>query len=137
MSAGKIMQVGTPQEIYHDPANLFVATFLGSPSINLLERDGRLVGFRPEHFLPMSQSDVRQDLVAFPFEVVIVENIGADSMVYGNISDMHGYKLIASKIPSIVSAPVEAGRTYDFVVERSRLRFFDKKTELRTDPVPV
>jgi len=137
MSAGKIMQVGTPQEIYHDPANLFVATFLGSPSINLLERNGRLVGFRPEHFLPKSQSDVRQDLVTFPFEVVIVENLGADRMVYGNISDMYGDQLIAAKIPSIVAVPVEAGRTYDFVVERSRLHFFDKNTEQRTKPIPV
>lgn len=137
MSAGKVMQVGSPQDIYHEPANLFVATFLGSPSINLLERNGRLVGFRPEHFLPRSQSDMRQDLVTFPFEVVIVENLGADRMVYGNISDMYGDQLIAAKIPSIVSVPVEAGRTYEFVVERSRLRFFDKTTEQRTDPVPL
>ena len=52
MSAGKVMQVGTPQEIYHNPANIFVATFLGSPTINLIERNSHLIGFRPEHFLP-------------------------------------------------------------------------------------
>lgn len=137
MSAGKVMQVGTPQEIYHEPANLFVATFLGSPSLNLLERNGRLVGFRPEHFLPQSETDVRQDLVTFPFEVVIVENLGSDRLIYGRIKDSLNDQLIAAKIPSIVTVPVDSGTTYEFVVERSQLRFFDKVTEQRTDPVPL
>jgi multiple sugar transport system ATP-binding protein len=137
MSAGKIMQVGTPQEIYHEPANLFVATFLGSPALNLLERDGRLVGFRPEHFLPKSESDLREDLVMFPFDVVLVENLGADRLVYGNIRGSHGEQLIAAKIPSIVTVPVEPGSSYEFVVERSRLRFFDKQTQQRTEPMPI
>ncbi|MFY8087530.1 MAG: ABC transporter ATP-binding protein, partial [Rubrivivax sp.] len=42
MKAGEIQQIGTPQEIYHRPANLFVAGFLGSPTMNLLR--GRLAG---------------------------------------------------------------------------------------------
>jgi len=137
MSAGKVMQVGTPQDIYHNPANLFVATFLGSPAINLLERNGRLVGFRPEHFLPKSEMDLREDLVIFPFDVVLVENLGADRLVYGNIVGSHGDQLIAAKIPSIVTTPVESGTTYEFVVERSQLRFFDKKTGQRAEPMPV
>jgi multiple sugar transport system ATP-binding protein len=137
MSAGKIMQVGTPQDIYHEPANLFVATFLGSPALNLLERNGRLVGFRPEHFLPKSESDLREDLVMFPFDVVLVENLGADRLVYGNIPGSHGDQLIAAKIPSIVTVPVESGTSYEFVVERSRLRFFDKQTQQRTEPMPI
>jgi multiple sugar transport system ATP-binding protein len=137
MSKGKVMQVGTPQEIYHDPANLFVATFLGSPALNLLERNGKLVGFRPEHFLPHRQTDLREDLVNFPFEVVFVENLGADRLIYGNIVDSHEDQLIAAKIPSIVTTPIESGRTYNFVVERARLRFFDKNTEQRTEPFPI
>lgn len=137
MSAGKVMQVGTPQEIYHEPANLFVATFLGSPVINLLERNGRLVGFRPEHFLPRSESDLRADLVVFPFEVVLVENLGSDRLIYGNIAGSLNDQLVTAKIPSIVTTPIEPEQTYEFVVERSRIRFFDKATEQRTDPVPV
>lgn len=137
MSAGKVMQVGTPQEIYHNPANLFVATFLGSPALNLLERNGRLVGFRPEHFLPRRESDLREDLVKFPFEIVFVENLGADRLVYGKIIDSHEGQLVAAKIPSIVTVPVESGNIYEFVVERSRLRFFDKTTEERVDPFPI
>ena len=37
MNNGKIVQLGTPDEIYHDPANIFVADFIGSPSMNLIE----------------------------------------------------------------------------------------------------
>jgi len=136
MSAGKVMQVGTPQETYHDPDNLFVATFLGSPTINLLKRNDHLVGFRPEHFLPKSETDLRKDLVIFPFDVVHVENLGADRLVHGNIAGSHQTQLITAKLPSIVTVPVESGTTYDFVVERSRICFFDVKTGLRVEPVP-
>ena len=48
MNGGLVQQLGTPKEIYDRPANLFVATFMGSPSMNLVpvriaERDGRIV----------------------------------------------------------------------------------------------
>ena len=50
LDGGVLQQVGTPQELYHRPANLFVARFLGRPGINLLAADGGLqVGIRPEH----------------------------------------------------------------------------------------
>ncbi|MCQ0018780.1 ATP-binding cassette domain-containing protein [Actinomadura madurae] len=49
---GRVRQVGTPQEVYDDPSDTFVATFIGSPPMNLVRRDDVLVGFRPEHLLP-------------------------------------------------------------------------------------
>ena len=50
LNGGVLQQVGTPQELYHRPANLFVARFLGRPGINLLAADGGVqVGIRPEH----------------------------------------------------------------------------------------
>src|SRR4030095_15194974 len=49
MDHGRVRQVGTPAEVYDDPADTFVATFLGSPPMNLLEWDGLVLGFRPEH----------------------------------------------------------------------------------------
>ena len=49
---GRLRQVGTPTEIYEHPADEFVATFLGTPPMNLIERDGGSMGFRPENFLP-------------------------------------------------------------------------------------
>src|SRR5262247_1176811 len=52
MNLGTVRQIGTPSEVYDEPADTFVATFLGSPPMNLVEIDDVLVGFRPEHFLP-------------------------------------------------------------------------------------
>ena len=50
MSAGRILQYGTPSEIYNRPANRFVATFVGSPPMNILEQpDGSALAIRPEH----------------------------------------------------------------------------------------
>src|ERR687895_1979706 len=54
LSAGQVRQVGRPVEVYDDPADTFVATFIGSPPMNLVARDGHLVGFRPEHLLPVA-----------------------------------------------------------------------------------
>ena len=137
MSAGKIMQVGPPQEIYHNPANLFVATFLGSPTINLVEKDGVLVGFRPEHYLPLESSVTENALTMIPLQVAHVENLGADRLVYGNLENAYEGKLISAKLPSIVSAIVEPGETYDFVIETRHLKFFDKATGLKTEPIPI
>ena len=56
MSKGVLQQIGTPEELYTNPANTFVAGFIGSPAMNLLPArllgiggDGQLAGFRPEH----------------------------------------------------------------------------------------
>src|SRR5438046_9668495 len=57
MDHGRVRQIGTPQEVYEDPVDTFVATFVGQPPMNLLDvRDpalppGPLLGFRPEHCL--------------------------------------------------------------------------------------
>lgn len=50
LSAGKVEQIGSPQEIYHQPANLFVATFMGSPAMNILmaELDKQTLDFGNE-----------------------------------------------------------------------------------------
>ena len=52
MNAGKVHQMGAPQEVYNEPSDTFVAAFLGSPPMNLVEAETTIMGFRPEHFLP-------------------------------------------------------------------------------------
>ncbi|HZA81454.1 MAG TPA: ABC transporter ATP-binding protein, partial [Actinomycetes bacterium] len=52
MYEGRVRQIGPPREVYEDPADTFVATFLGSPPMNLVAQGDRLLGFRPESFLP-------------------------------------------------------------------------------------
>ena len=48
MNKGRIEQDGRPGEIYKDPATPFAASFIGTPPMNLIEREGSLVGIRPE-----------------------------------------------------------------------------------------
>jgi multiple sugar transport system ATP-binding protein len=78
MNAGKVEQIGTPLELYDNPANLFVAGFIGSPAMNFLpqKRDGRdvLVGIRPEHL------SIAAD--GMEAQVVLVEPTGADTQIF-------------------------------------------------------
>src|SRR5471030_797634 len=63
MNAGVAEQIGTPMEVYAKPASTFVASFIGSPPMNLVpaERGGRAVlhGVRPEHLEPCSAADAK------------------------------------------------------------------------------
>jgi multiple sugar transport system ATP-binding protein len=136
MNAGKVRQVGNPQEIYDDPADTFVATFLGSPPMNLLDRNGHLMGFRPENFLPGNAMGGNDELVPFPYHVGRIENLGSDRLIYGTVAGADENRTI-SKIPSTVRLPVEADETYEFAVRRKDLRFFDKSSGLRTEPQPL
>ena len=54
---GRVRQVGTPTEIYDDPADRFVATFVGTPPMNIVAKNGGYLGFRPENFLPKDMMD--------------------------------------------------------------------------------
>jgi multiple sugar transport system ATP-binding protein len=56
LEGGRLQQVGTPRELYEQPVNRFVASFLGRPALNLLPpRDGRQLGLRPEHLRPVTE----------------------------------------------------------------------------------
>src|SRR5574337_994184 len=72
---GRIRQLGTPLEVYHEPADTFVATFIGSPPMNLMDEGGALVGFRPEHLLPREAFAAAEKTAAFPLAVTRVEQL--------------------------------------------------------------
>src|ERR1700755_1377294 len=75
LNKGLVRQLGTPKDVYDDPADTFVATFLGSPPMNLMEMDGMIVGFRPEHF--RVAEDVKESAkVTFKFRVGKGEYLG-------------------------------------------------------------
>ncbi|MEM6373710.1 MAG: TOBE domain-containing protein, partial [Pseudomonadota bacterium] len=94
MQGGKIEQVGTPLDLYDKPANDFVATFIGAPSMNLLvatRADGAVtlgghrfvcpagsgavkLGVRPEHLILADDG--------LPMQVKVVEPTGAETMVF-------------------------------------------------------
>ncbi|XDA97689.1 ABC transporter ATP-binding protein [Sulfitobacter sp. LCG007] len=75
---GRIEQVGTPMELYNDPANRFVASFLGSPAMNFLQRsvpglpDGQTLGIRPEYLRLAPQGRISG-------QVTHVERLGGDT----------------------------------------------------------
>jgi len=122
---GRLRQVGTPKEIYDQPADTFVAGFIGTPPMNFLERDEVTVGFRPEKFLP-AEFVSASDRELFPFRVELIEDLGSHRIAYGTIE---GTK-VRSRLTRSVT--LESGSTYDFAVSRSDLYFFDKKTGTRT-----
>jgi multiple sugar transport system ATP-binding protein len=135
MSQGTVRQIGTPHEVYHEPADTFVATFMGSPPMNLIERDEVLMGFRPECFLPKEIYDVNDDLRSFQFWVWRIEHLGSDRLVYGSLDRDGNVQEAAtiSKVPLNVSTIINEGEVYEFAVRAQDIKFFDKVTGLRTE----
>jgi multiple sugar transport system ATP-binding protein len=125
LNAGQVCQIGTPHEIYNRPADIFVATFIGSPPMNLIEDGATWLGFRPESFLPLGV-EPGGDNVTFPFRITRIEYLGADRLVYGVLEDRHGGTHVISKIPTNVRTEIAAGELYDFVVRRRDLERFDR-----------
>jgi multiple sugar transport system ATP-binding protein len=132
---GHMSQIGTPAEVYADPADIFVAGFLGSPPMNLITRTGHILGFRPEHFLPPGVE--QGEMVKFGYRVMRVENLGSDRLVYGRLEQMGGDQVVMSKLPFTVTHPLQDGGRYDFVVPRAELRFFDAASGKRIAPQPA
>ncbi|MGH8884546.1 MAG: ABC transporter ATP-binding protein [Egibacteraceae bacterium] len=122
MSEGKVRQVGTPQEVYREPIDTFVATFLGSPPMNLLEHHDRLMGFRPEHLLPKGVPEPADDDLDLDLHVQRVEHLGSERHVIGTM----GAARVIAVLPSTVTAPVHSGQTQAFTVASRDLRFFTK-----------
>jgi multiple sugar transport system ATP-binding protein len=127
LNKGLVRQLGTPKEVYDDPADTFVATFLGSPPMNLIEYGDVTVGFRPEHF--RLAEDVKEtDKVPFKFRVENVEYLGAEFILSGLLvgGKADGKKVIARLL---LGHSYEVGVTYDFAVPQAQLKFFDTATQ--------
>jgi multiple sugar transport system ATP-binding protein len=134
LSEGRLRQVGPPVEIYDHPADTFVATFIGSPPMNLVPRDGQLVGFRPEHLLPVE--NVRaDDRTTMPLAVDRIEYLSGDRHVYGTVSRIGEETRVVARLPSTVDTPIVSGETHEFAVHGSKLRFFDAESGLAGEPV--
>ena len=83
MNGGRMEQFGTPEEVYHTPASTFVASFIGSPPMNLVKsapgsREGTIFGIRPEHL------DVTPGS-GWAVTVDTVELLGAERLIYGRV----------------------------------------------------
>ncbi len=151
MRDGLLQQVGTPQDLYDNPVNIFVAGFIGSPSMNFattrsegkdlmlgsakLELAGEqaraadsrpdganvLIGFRPEH-IELANGQAT-DAVRFPAKVDVVEYLGNEELVH---AQAEGNDIVAL-LPS--DKRVKVGDTVQLAVPMDKLHIFDPDSE--------
>ena len=110
LNAGNIEQVGSPMELYKSPKNLFVAGFIGSPKMNLIEGapaakyNAKTIGVRPEH---MNISTTAGDWKA---TVGVAEHLGSDTFLHVQAD---GVDLIAARGPGVrTHGPHDAERRF-------------------------
>ena len=125
MDHGQLQQLGRPTDIYERPANLFVATFIGSPPMNILApadagladvpADLRL-GLRPEALSPAGDGEGH----AVEIGVDIVEPLGNETVVHGSLAS--GQKVIARLGPRVVPSPGDRMR---LAFDRGDVHLFD------------
>ena len=145
MNAGRAEQVGTPMDVYQDPASLFVAGFIGSPAMNFMPAKGEgaarfalehggtlhgtvaaeanravIVGVRPEHMKPSGAADA---MVSGPVEMV--EQLGADTLMHIG----HGADGVIARLPH--GTHQEVGTTMHLTADPSRVFLFDAATGAR------
>ena len=127
MNGGYMEQFGTPEEVYSTPATTFVASFMGSPPMNLLKngpnaefggKPGATMGIRPEHL------DVGTE--GWALEVETLEMLGAERLLYCR---MNGEQLIVRTDEHVV--PPTVGTSHDGQQRRHKLHWFDGSTGKR------
>jgi multiple sugar transport system ATP-binding protein len=142
LNLGRIVQIGSPTDIYDRPATTFVAQLVGSPKINLLDARcdngtmclagdenrvcltdvcGESRVLPPKFILGVRPEDVRlaSDGV-FGGEVVLTEPLGVETLVHIRVSDQ---QMLVCTVPGLTGT--QRGDTVRFNVVRDRLHFFD------------
>lgn len=137
LNEGRILQIDTPHEVYHQPADTFVATFVGTPPMNLVDTNECILGFRPEQFLPEEAINKSDDTSRFPFRVTRIEYLGADRLLYGLLEAPCPQIKVVAELPSIVTTAIEPGGLYDFFVRDVNFIRFDQQTGSRLDGAAV
>ena len=144
MDSGVIQQTDTPENLYHNPKNIFVASFIGSPSMNFLEgtleknQDGFYVRAGTD-LIPTTKATAKMEkylgekvkLGIRPENISVVssghslegtlkvqENLGSEAYVYIGYADT----LLTAKVPSMVSKT--SGEAIAFDIDPSKLHIF-------------
>ncbi|MGH3103503.1 MAG: ABC transporter ATP-binding protein [Gaiellaceae bacterium] len=128
MKLGVLQQIGTPEDLYTKPQNVFVARFIGSPAMNLVPAgvvegvgsSGRIAGFRPEH---IELGGGHGDTPHFSATVEVVEYLGDEQLVHLKARDTP----LLAKLP--IEQQVSPGQETTFSVPRDKLHVFDAETE--------
>jgi sn-glycerol 3-phosphate transport system ATP-binding protein len=145
MNAGRAEQIGTPMQVYEDPQTIFVAGFIGSPSMNFLpgkgtgnnvitlDSGGRVtagvhvnaghavtVGIRPEHAIPAPP-----EAASISGPVEMVEQLGADALVHVG----YGSALLVVRVPH--GSHPDVGASFGVRVDPAKVFVFDGSTGTR------
>ena len=131
MNKGVIQQLGSPQQLYEDPRNVFVAGFVGSPPMNLVPApvvdaggSSLTAGFRPEH---VHIANGAGDSVRFSAKVDNVEYLGDEQLIHALVKETR----IIAKLPP--NRTIEVGEDTTFAVPRQNLYLFDAETQERVN----
>jgi sn-glycerol 3-phosphate transport system ATP-binding protein len=146
MNAGRMEQIGTPEQVYAAPATTFVAGFIGSPPMNLVQgradgsrfsvdgielplpaaapRPGELVvGLRPEHAALRAAGGL-----GWPFRVEMIEMLGAEWLVHGKV----GSAPFTVRVDATLASP-RVGDLMTLQGPAERLHWFDAATHRRVE----
>jgi sn-glycerol 3-phosphate transport system ATP-binding protein len=123
MNAGVMEQFGTPEEVYNRPASTFVASFIGSPPMNLLHQApglpaGQILGIRPEHL------DLATD--GWELKVDTVELLGAERLVHAHL----GNETLTLRLDASMAAP-KAGELFHAKPKAGCIHHFSSETGKR------
>jgi sn-glycerol 3-phosphate transport system ATP-binding protein len=123
MNGGVMEQFGTPEEVYNRPASTFVASFIGSPPMNLLKQApglpaGQILGIRPEH-LELSST-------GWEMKVDTVELLGAERLVHAHL----GTETLTLRLDASLTAPTP-GQIFHATPKEGCLHHFNAETGKR------
>jgi sn-glycerol 3-phosphate transport system ATP-binding protein len=129
MNGGVMEQFGTPEEVYTRPASTFVASFIGSPPMNLLKdapdaKPGVITGIRPEH-LDITPS-------GWALQVEAVEMLGAERLTYGRWAHSATDEMVIIRTEESHAVP-SLGTTIHVTPRAERMHQFDASTGKRLE----
>ena len=144
LNKGNIEQVGTPDEIYRDPDNIFVAQFIGTPKMNILEIEPKnvlsnnilkvlgneisykelnfdkkkyFIGIRPENFDLGDNSEYK-----FSPKIELIENLGNEKIIYMTVDEHQLSAKISSEIEINKSFGLSIKNVFIFDENGKRIR---------------
>ena len=126
LNGGRVEQIGTPLEVYRRPASAFVASFIGSPAMNLIDSravphlpgtaHAGMIGIRPEDLSVEAEGPILMDVLA-------VEELGAQRLVHGQTG--------GEKLTIALPSDSELSDTLRLSFDRKNLHLFDRETGAR------
>lgn len=134
LDKGVIQQAASPDEIYNNPQNTFVAGFVGSPQMNFIdgenlsvEYSGKIAGVRPEkmtaHLSGCGENSTGD--IKLSAKIEMTELLGSEKIAYFNI----GQNKCSAKLP----ADFNFGKTLDLSIKREDIYLFDRETGKRVE----